>query len=331
MPLRKSPSRIWIIFYQIAISIVWILYGLQTLLCYLVGSPDPYPVTTFIVSVILSGVIIAYKWAYKKLAEFHDDIGQMLLSTNRSTDTNLDAEEISNWYVREFEQIFAWRKSVLTSTLFTVVALIIARRIGIAAWLPNGVIEFLGFLPYVCIGTAFGACVWPGYRMSVFVYNLANSVRQLNPFMPTSVGIFNIARTFIKFEAIGIGLLLLFGTAFEMSPYRMNNKLILYSAAIVSLIWTFWFYFTQSQIHNAMLKYKHQKQSWFAEYYDKKLSLLLQNPNREAFEELEKLIILKKEIDAIPVWPFNTRALITSLGLIITPLLAALAQRLLGK
>ncbi|HVG18519.1 MAG TPA: hypothetical protein VNI02_05655 [Blastocatellia bacterium] len=272
------------------------------------------------------------------MAEFDTDIQQLLISPKSFLDANnieerhaLDVNEIENWYTEEFEQIFAWKKSVFAAALFTLVALIIALKIEIAAWFPNSLTKLLGFLPYLFIGTAFGACVWPGYRMSVFVYNLARDISHLNPFLPGSVGIFNIARTFIKFEAVGIILLLLFGTAFELSPYKMNNKFILYSASIVSLVWTFWFYFTQSQIHNAMIRYKHQKQSWFADHYEKKLSLLLQNPDSDAFEDLNRLIILKKEIESIPVWPFNTRALITSLGLIATPLLAALAQRLLGK
>jgi hypothetical protein len=272
-------------------------------------------------------VIIGYKWAYRKMAEFETDIQQLLLSPkghSRSNDTG-------NWYVKEFQEVFDWKRSLFIALFFTVAALIIGLRIEVGSWFPNQLTRFLGFLPYPLIGTAFGACVWPGYRMSVFVHNLAKNIQQLNPFVPASVGIFNIARTFIKFEAVGVTLILLFGTAFELSPYRLSNKLVLSSAIIVTLIWTFWFYFTQSQIHNAMVRYKHLKQLEFAEHYEKKLSLLLENPNREALEELERLIVLKKEIESIPVWPFNARSLLTSLGLIITPLIAALAQKFLGK
>jgi|GEM_PF-5996584 len=325
--LKKDPSARWMAFYWSALIIVWALYGLQLILTNVDGYQTPYPETTLIIPVILSGVIIGYKWAYRKMAGFQDDIEQLLLSQKDNPQSN----DTSDWYVQEFQEVFNWKKSLSTAILFTVAALVIGLRIDVGSWFPTQLTRFLGFLPYLFVGTAFGACVWPGYRMSVFAHNLAKSVPKLNPFVPVSVGIFIIARTFIKFEAVGVSLILLFGTAFELSPYRLSNKLVLVSAVIVSLIWTFWFYFTQSQIHNAMVRYKHQKQLEFAEHYERKLSLLLQNPSREGLEELEKLIVLKKEIESIPVWPFNMRALLTSFGLIVTPLIAALVQRFLAK
>jgi len=326
--IRTSPSPGWMKFYWFGLVLVWTLYGLQTVMCYLEGYRDPYPETRFIVPLMLSGVIVGYKWAFRKMAEFDDDVQQMLRTSDQGTGK---PNETDDWYRQEFRAIFDWKKSVTASVVFTAAALIIARKMGVAAWFPTRLSQFFGFLPYALIGTAFGACVWPGYRMSAFVHSLAKHSQQINPFMPSNIGIFNIARTFIKFEAVGILLILLFGTAFEVSPYRVSNGFILVSAMTVSLVWALWFYYTQSQIHNAMVKYKHELQKQFAERYEKHLLLLLKQPDQRAFERLERLIVLKKEIESIPVWPFNTRGLITSLGLVATPVLAVLVQRLLGK
>ena len=327
MRIESSPSRGWTRFYWFALLLVWTLYGLETFFCYLAGQGDPYPATRFMVSLMLSGVIVGYKWAFRKMAEFESDIQHLLLASTGSEKSKITY----TWYRHEFEDIFDWKKSVTASGVFTVLAFVIAFKMGVATWFPTKLTQIIGFIPYMLIGTVFGACVWPGYRMSQFVYTLAKPSRQINPFVPWSVGIFNIARTFIKFEAVGIILIVLFGAAFEVSPYRMSNRFILTAATVVSLIWAFWFYFTQSQIHNAMVRYKHEMQLRFAEHYEKQLSLLLKHPEPKAFEELDRLIVLKKEIECIPVWPFNIRSLIASLGLIVTPLLAALAQRLLGK
>lgn len=330
MAIESSPSREWIRFYWFALLLVWTLYGFETFLCYLAGQRDPYPATSFMVSLILSGVIVGYKWAFRKMAEFESDIQHLILAPSTGSDKKVETTP-DTWYEDEFEDIFDWKKSVTSSALFTVLAFIIAFKIEVAAWFPTKLTQIVGFIPYMFVGAAFGACVWPGYRMSRFVYTLAKRTRQINPFVPWSVGIFIIARTFIKFEAVGILLIVLFGAAFEVSPYRMSNRFILTAATVVSLVWAFWFYFTQSQIHTAMVRYKHEMQLRFAEHYEKQLSLLLGHPEPKAFEELERLIVLKREIESIPVWPFNIRSLIASLGLVVTPLLAALAQRLLGK
>ena len=103
------------------------------------------------------------------------------------------------------------------------------------------------------------------------------------------------------------------------------------SGIITSLVWTFWFFFTQGQIHRAMVKYKHKKQDWFSEYYESKLSALVNHPAHDEFEELKSLVVLKKEIESIPVWPFDTRVLITSVGLVLTPMIGAVIQRFIGR
>ena len=260
------------------------------------------------------------------MADFGRDIQQLLLSPSETW----DSAEVKGWYATEFEQIFTWRKSAFLAAIFTLLAAVIATQLGVASWFPTRSTRLVAALPYVLIGTAFGACVWPGYRMSVFVYRLAGKIRRVNPFVPTTAGIFNIGRTLVRFEGVGIALILLFGAAFSQTPFPLSNKIILYSASIVSLAWTLWFFFTQSQIHRVMLRYKHEKQDWFADHYEKTLSKAVRKPDREAFEELETLILLKKEIDSIPVWPFDTRALLTSLALVSTPIIAALAKRLLG-
>jgi hypothetical protein len=276
---------------------------------------------------MLSGVIIGYKWAFRELAEFASDVNHLLGPSSMRSNDN---EEKNNWYANEFNQIFDAKKSLLMALVFTVIAIIIGFEINLAEWFPNRLSRTIGFIFYTLIGTAFGACVWPGHRMSVFVYALAKRIGRINPFMPSNVGIFKIARTFIKFEAVGILLILVFGAAFEMSPYRLSNRLILSAATVVSVVWAFWFYFTQSQIHYAMVRYKNEMQSRFAQHYERRLSMLLKHPKPQAFQELERLIVLKKEIESIPVWPFNIRSLLTSVGLVATPIFAALAQRLLG-
>jgi hypothetical protein len=80
-----------------------------------------------------------------------------------------------------------------------------------------------------------------------------------------------------------------------------------------------------------MLNYKHEKQLWFAHHYETALTKALRRPDQESFEELQRLIVLKNEVDSIPVWPFNARALVTSFGLIISPVIAALVQRFIGQ
>jgi len=149
---------------------------------------------------MLSGVIIGYKWAFRKMAEFESDIQHLLLASTGSE----KSKTTDTWYRREFEDIFDWKKSVTASAVFTVLAFVIAFKMAVAAWFPTKLTQIVGFIPYMLIGTVFGACVWPGYRMSRFVHTLAKTGRQINPFVPWSVGIFNIARTFIKFEAVGI-------------------------------------------------------------------------------------------------------------------------------
>jgi hypothetical protein len=317
----------WIALYWGAFCLIWGLYGIQALLLYLKGNQDTYPLATILVAILLTIVALAYRWAIQKMLAFECDI-QLLLS---SPDEDRRNGENKGWYTSEFEQIFAWKKSVLSAALFTLLAIIIAVKIRVASWLPTESTRISGMSLYVLIGTAFGACVWPGYRMFVFVHRLAGKIKRINPFAPTSSGIFKISRTFVKFEAVGAFLILLFGAAFGASPYQLNNRLILILAVAVSIIWTFWFFFTQGQIHKAMVRYKHEKQEWFAEHYEKVLSKLVRQPDKETFEELQRYIVLKKEIDSIPVWPFDARALLTSLGVIISPILAVLAQRLLGK
>jgi hypothetical protein len=308
----------WLILYWSAILCVWSLYGLQLLFSRLYDFKNPYPVTSFLVGTLLTGVIVGYRWAIERIADFEPDIEQ-LLSNGRE------------WFAEEFNQIFRWANSTLLAVFFTLLALLIATRIEIASWFPRGGMRVLGVMPYVLIGTAFGACLWPGYRMSVFVYRLSLRIEQLNPFTSTSQGIFKIARTFVKFEAVGIGLILIFGLAFLESPYRLSNRAILYSGAITSLVWTFWFFFTQYQIHRAMVKYKQRKQDWFSEFYERKFSFLIKRPNHQDFDEFERLVVLKKEIESIPVWPFDTRVLLTSVGLVLTPIVGALVQRFIGR
>lgn len=230
--LKKSPHNKWLLLYWSALFAVWFLYGLQLFLCQTHNFKNPYPVTTLLVAILLTGVIVAYRWAIARMASFELDIEQLLADGKK-------------WYAIEFEEIFTWTKSVLLSGIFTLVAFVIATRIQIASWFPPGAVRVVGVIPFVLIGTVFGACLWPGYRMSVFVYRLSLKIQRLNPFASTSKGIFKIARTFVKFEAVGIGLILMFGAAFLKSPYRLSNRAILYSGTITSLIWTFWFFFTQ--------------------------------------------------------------------------------------
>ena len=80
-----------------------------------------------------------------------------------------------------------------------------------------------------------------------------------------------------------------------------------------------------------MTEYKHNKQDWFSEYYEHKLSASVNDPGSEEFEELKRLIVLRKEIESIPVWPFDTRVLLTSVGLVLTPIIGALIQRFIGR
>jgi hypothetical protein len=319
--------RGWRVFYWCALCFIWVSFVAQTSFFYLAGHQDPYPITSCLILIILSIVVIAYRWAFNKMAAFDKDIQQLLLPSHEA----LSHDEPLGWYASEFRQIFDWRKSILFTVFFTVFALAIALNIKVGAWLPTVPTRILGAIPYILIGTAFGACVWPGYRMFIFIHHLATTLQRINPFAPTSAGIFIIGRTFMKFEAVGILLILLFGTAFEMSPYQLSNRLVLALSIIVSILWTFWFFFTQGKIHKLMVKYKHEKQDWFAEYYEKALTKVVRKPDRESFEELQRLIIIKKEIDSIPVWPFNARALVTSLGLIVSPIIAALMQRFIGK
>lgn len=314
--LKKVNKSKWLLFYWSVLLLVWLLYGLQILLCRLFNFENPYPVTSFLVAIVLTGVIVAYRWAIARLADFDRDIEQLLKD--------------DKWYAIEFAEIFSRTKIISLAVFFTLVAFVIASKIEIANWFPPGVMRALGLIPFVLIGTAFGACFWPGYRMSVFVYRLSSRVQQLNPFASTSRGIFKIARTFVKFEAVGIGLILIFGAAFMKSPYRLSNRAILYSGVITSLVWMFWFFFTQYQIHRAMVQYKQDKQDWFCDFYEKELSLLVRDPNHDEFEKLQRWIVLKKEIEAIPVWPFDTRVLVTSVGLVLTPIFGAVVQRFIG-
>ena len=325
--LTKSAKSKWVLFYWSAILLVWLLYGLQVLLCEIHNFQNPYPVTTLLVAALLSIVVVAYRWAIASMAGFDRDIEQLLKSPDSASSKRNDKK----WYAKEFEEIFIWTKSVPLAVFFTIVALVIAIRIEVASWFPAGVTRVLGAVPFVLIGTAFGACLWPGYRMSVFVHRLSSKIQRLNPFASTSRGIFKIGRTLVKFEAVGVGLIFLFGAAFLESPYRLSNRVILYSAIVTSLVWTFWFFFTQGQIHRAMVKYKHNKQDWFSEYYENKLSALVNHPAHDEFEELQGLIVLKKEIESIPVWPFDTRVLITSVGLVLTPIVGAVIQRFIGR
>lgn len=330
MPEKNNKHEVrkgWRVFYWFALGLILLLYGAQNLLCYLAGSRDPYPVTSSIILLIIIIVVVAYKWAFNKMAGFADDVEQLLLHSSEDR----SGAEARGWYEAEFRQIFDFRKSILFASFFTLVAAMIAANIKVAVWLPSLPAVAVGATMYVLIGTAFGACVWPGYRMFVFIHRLTGSLRRINPFAPASVGIFNIGRTFMKFEAVGVILLLMFGAGFEMSPYQLSNKLILISATVVSVIWAFWFFFTQGKIHAVMLNYKHEKQSWFAHHYETALTKVLRRPDQESFEELQRLIVLKNEIDSIPVWPFNARALVTSLGLIISPIIAALVQRVIGQ
>jgi hypothetical protein len=316
----------WRVFYGCALCFIWTLFCIQTFFCYSAGYRDPYPITTYLVLIILSTIVIAYRWAFNKMAAFNKDI-QLLLLPYEVENHN----ETPSWYGSEFRQIFDWKKSVLFAVVFTLVALVIALNIKVAVWLPTILTRIVGAVLYILIGTAFGACIWPGYQMFVFVHRLANTLQHINPFASMSGGIYNIGRTFMKFEGVGMILILLFGAAFQMSPYKLSNKLILTLAIIVSVLWTFWFFFTQGNIHKVMVKYKHEKQDRFAEYYEKALSRVVQKPDQESFEELQRLATIKKEIDSIPVWPFDTRALITSLGLIVSPIIVTLIQRFLGK
>jgi len=308
----------WLRLYWISILVVWLLFALQIFLGWIDSFKNPYPATSFLITIMLTGVVVGYRWANLRMAAFHTDIEHLIGDGKK-------------WYAIEFGEIFNWTRCVSLSAFFTLVASIIAIRIHIASWFPQGAMRILGGIPFVLIGTAFGACLWPGYRMSVFVYRLSSRIERLNPFASTSSGIFNIARTFVRFEAVGIGLILLFGAAFLKSPYRLSNRVILWSAITTSLVWTFWFFFTQYQIHKAMVEYKHNKQDWFSESYEKQLSLHVKHPDHKEFERLERLIALKKEIELIPVWPFDTRVLLTSVGLVLTPVMGAVIQRFIGK
>lgn len=296
---------------------VWFLYGLQVLLCHLYNFQNPYPVTPLLVAILLTGVIVGYRWAIARLAAFEGDIESLLKDGKR-------------WYGLEFEEIFDRTRTTSLAVFFTLIAFVIATKIEIASWFPSGVMRVLGVIPFVLIGTAFGACFWPGYRMSVFVYRLSLRIQQLNPFVSSSKGIFKIARTFVKFEAIGIGLILLFGAAFMNSPYQLSNRAILYSGLITSLVWMFWFFFTQYQIHRAMVEYKENKQDEFSEFYERELSYSVRHPDHVELAKAQGLIALKKEIESIPVWPYDTRVLLTSVGLVLTPMIGAVIQRFIG-
>jgi hypothetical protein len=323
---RQSSKRKWLFFYWLAILFVWLLWAFQLILSYLDDVRDPYPATTLLIALLLSSVIVAYRWAVESMAAFGSDIEQLV-----TVNSGLDGTKGKKWYASEFDEIFNWTKSAGFTVFFTVLALFIARKIEVASWFPSGTHRIVAAVPYMMIGSAFGACLWPGYRMSVFVYRLASKIHRLNPFASTNRGIFKIGRTLVKFEAVGVGLILLFGAAFLESPYRLSNRAILYSATITSLVWMFWFFFTQSQIHRAMVNYKREKQDWFSEYYENKLSAIVNQPDRDELEELPKLILLKKEIESIPVWPFDTGALLTSVGLILTPIIGAVIQRFIAR
>lgn len=314
---KKASKSKWLLFYWSALVLVWFLCGLQILLGQLYNFQNPYPIATLLVVILLTGVIVAYRWAIERLANFDGDIEELLKDGKR-------------WYAVEFEEIFSRTKIISLAAFFTLVALVIAIRIEIASWFPSGIMRVFGTIPFVLIGTAFGACFWPGYRMSVFVYRLSSRIQRLNPFVSTSRGIFKIARTFVKFEAVGIGLILLFGAAFMRSPYQLSNRAILYSGLITSLVWMFWFFFTQYQIHRAMMGYKQNKQDWFSEFYENELSGLVRDPDQDGFEKLQRLIVLRKEIELIPVWPFDTRVLLASVGLVLTPMVGAVIQRFIG-
>lgn len=318
----------WRLFYWFALCLVLALLGTLTLLSNLGGRRDPFPAPTYLIAAILLIVVIAYRWAFNKMAILDRDLQHLSASHKTATRQH---NRIGRWYASEFRAIFAWRKSVLFSGLFTVAALIIALHIHVAYWLPTRPTRFMGAVLYIFIGTAFGACVWPGYRMFVFVHRLAETLQCINPFASAGSGIFNVGRTFIKFEAVGMALILIFGAAFEMSPYKLSNRLILSMSVTVSVLWAFWFFFTQGKIHKVMVRYKQEKQDWLAGHYERALAKAARKPGRNVFEELQRLTVIKKEVDLIPVWPVDTRALVTSLGLILSPIIATLIQRFIGK
>ena len=74
--LTKSAKSKWVLFYWSAILLVWLLYGLQVLLCEIHNFQNPYPVTTLLVAALLSIVVVAYRWAIASMAGFDRDIEQ---------------------------------------------------------------------------------------------------------------------------------------------------------------------------------------------------------------------------------------------------------------
>src|SRR3989442_8113269 len=119
--LNKGPSRRWRAFYWCALILVWTLYGAQLVFSYVDGYQDPYSETKLLVPVILSGVIIGYKWAYRKMSGFETDIAQLRLSPKGKSHSN----DTTDWYVQEFQAIFNWRRCAATAILFTLAALLI--------------------------------------------------------------------------------------------------------------------------------------------------------------------------------------------------------------
>ncbi len=147
--------------YWSALLLVWLLYVIQILLSKIKHFPNPYPTSTLLVTALLTFVVVAYRWAIASMGAFGRDIEQLL----KSSDTATSKTNGKKWYATEFEEIFKWTRSVALAVFFTLVAFIIAVRIEVASWFPPGAPRILGTIPLILIGTAFGACIWPGYRM----------------------------------------------------------------------------------------------------------------------------------------------------------------------
>src|SRR6266566_2018226 len=129
----KSAANGWVILYWCALSLVWLLYLIQTLLCQINDFKNPYPATSFLITALLTFVVIPYRWAIARMAAFGGDIEELL----KSSDATTSRVNGKKWYATEFEEIFKWTRSVALAAFFTLVAAIIAVRIEIANWFPT--------------------------------------------------------------------------------------------------------------------------------------------------------------------------------------------------
>src|SRR5207247_1074586 len=127
--VKQSSKRKWLLLYWLAISFVWLWWGFQLLLSSLDGVRDPYPRTTFLIALLLSSVIVAYRWAVESMAAFGSDIEQLLIASSGPNGT-----KSKQWYASEFDEIFTWTKSAGLTVFFTILALVIARKIQVASW-----------------------------------------------------------------------------------------------------------------------------------------------------------------------------------------------------